>query len=165
MKTPPHYPQEEKRLAALRAKKIDKQPSASFVALTEKAARALNAPISTIAAIEKDKEVYLGSCGLDAKTGPRDISFCGHALVSEEMLICKDTTKDERFNDNPYVIGPPFVRFYAGMKLIDWESGEPIAVFCIKDTVPRVFTPLELATFVEFAEEAEKLINNQETIR
>ena len=37
---------------------------------------------------------------------------------SPDVYIVYDTHLDERFAENPLVIGPPFIRFYAGAALI-----------------------------------------------
>ncbi len=163
MQPAPLYEQEEQRLSVLQSKNIlGAKSDPRFDKLTVEASQKLKIPMSAVSVIDRDKEVYIGSCGLDAKSGPRNISFCGHALVDIEMLICQDTLKDKRFFDNPYVVGPPFIRFYAGMKLVDRDSGLPMAVFCVKDVKPRIFSPSELATFMELAEKAEDLINQQD---
>lgn len=151
---------EIKRLEILKSKNLlDSDPDPKFDAVTAAAVKKLNVPISTVSVIDENREWYKSCIGTENKEGPREISFCGHALVDTEMLICKDTLEDERFKDNPYVINPPYIRFYAGMKLLDKKSGLPMAVFCIKDTKPRILSMDEIGTFVELGMEAEKLIN------
>jgi GAF domain-containing protein len=101
----------------------------------------------------------------ETKEGSRDISFCGHALLSEFIFIIEDTKLDPRFVDNPYVTGSPFIRFYAGMRLLDYQTKQPIGVFCIKDIKPRKLSVTDIDAFIELANRAEQEINKSEIIR
>src|SRR3989338_8111381 len=84
--------------------------------------------LSSITLIDKDREWFKSRTGIEtAQEGPRDISFCGHALAQKEIFVVEDTKKDPRFLDNPYVVGPPYIRFYAGVyegcfKLISFSA-------------------------------------------
>ena len=69
--------------------------------------------------------------------------------------MVEDTLKDERFKDNPMVVGKPYIRFYAGVALHD-QAGISIGIFCIKDTKPRSLSPGELSMLLDFAVRAEK---------
>lgn len=130
MKKAPLHPREDERLEALQAKNlVGTGPDPRFDEITKEAVQSLSVPISTITLVDKDKEIYKSFVGIEQKEGPREISFCGHALLEETLLIIPNTLKDERFKDNPYVTGDPHIRFYAGMKLIDKKSGLPLGVF------------------------------------
>ena len=52
------------------------------------------------------------------------------------MLVVLDATLDPRFADNPLVIGPPFIRFYAGTPLVS-PSGLIVGTFCLADSWAR----------------------------
>lgn len=161
MKKAPIPENEIDRLDALHKRGLlDNKNDPRFISLLKEAAEKLNIPMSTVSLLDKDKEVYAACLGIETSEGPRDISFCGHALVNTEILICEETLNDDRFSGNPYVIGPPFVRFYAGMKLIDNRSGLPIGVFCIKDTKPRKFGMRELGEFMNLANKAQEILDN-----
>ena len=154
------YEKEEERMIVLRNKKIlDTAREERFDVITKEAAEKFNVPISAISIIDETREWFKSCYGLEMMDGPREISFCGHALVSEEIFIIEDTLLDERFANNPYVVGAPFLRFYAGIRLFDRESMLPIGVFCIKDTKPRKISVEELAAILEFATRAEDELN------
>jgi GAF domain-containing protein len=160
MKKAPILENEEERLKILESKNIlNSERNPKFDEITEKACRVLNMPISTISIIDKDTEHYKSCSGIAAKSGPRDISFCGHTLADKHLLVCEDTLEDDRFKDNPNVTREPFIRFYAGMRLIDKKSRMPLGVFCVKDKKPRKFSVLELAEFISLATEAEAVLN------
>ena len=44
----------------------------------------------------------------------RDITFCGHTILSNEPMVVLNAEKDWRLAQNPLVTGWPYVRFYAG---------------------------------------------------
>ena len=52
-------------------------------------------------------------------------------------FIVNDLTKDERFNQLPFVTGPPYLRFYAGVPLIT-KRGIPIgSLFIVDDRIGK----------------------------
>jgi GAF domain-containing protein len=121
---------EKDRLCVVQGLKIlDTEPEDRFDRITKEAISRFSVPISTISILDKDREWYKSAQGLKQKQGPRDISFCGHALLHELIYIVEDTLKDPIFSDNPSVIGNPYIRFYAGKSLLEKETGLPIGVF------------------------------------
>lgn len=140
MKEAPIPKNELKRIASLYAMDLlDTSPEERFDRLTKSATLIFHVPISTLTLIDANREWFKSCQGLSQKEGDRAISFCGHALVEDEILIIPDTLKDERFADNPMVTGEPHIRFYAGVPIINHER-QRVGVFCIKDTKPREFS-------------------------
>ncbi len=163
MQTAPIPKNEQERLCALQGLKLlDTAIEERFDCITKKAVERFAVPISTITLVDKDREWFKSVQGLNQKEGPRDVSFCGHAIMSEVMMIVEDTLTDKRFFDNPMVKGQPNIRFYAGKSLYDWKSRLPVGVFCVKDFKPRQFSLQETADFLELAVEAENEINKKE---
>lgn len=159
--TAPLHNKEEERLQVVRSLDIlDSKPDPKYDSLTLEATKKLNVPISTVSILDRDREWYKSCKGIEAKEGPREVAFCSWALLSSEVFIVEDTLKDERFKDNPYVIGKPFIRFYAGFSIKDSKTGLPVGVFCIKDTKPRKLTVEEVGILFELAQKAESLINS-----
>ncbi len=142
-------------------KLLDTSSEERFDRITREAINRFSVPISTITLVDKDREWFKSMQGLQFREGPRDISFCGHALISQIILIIPDTLADIRFADNPMVKGDPFIRFYAGKSLYDLESNLPVGVFCIKDHKPRDFSLNDLNDFLDLASQAEKEINKK----
>lgn len=160
MQTAPIPQDESERLAAVhRMAILDSNPEERFDAITREAVERLNVPISTITILDEKREWFKSCQGLDQKEGDRAISFCGHALLAKMFFYVEDTLKDPRFADNPMVTGFPFIRFYAGIALLDHKTGQAVGVFCVKDTKPRTITLEEVATITELAEKAEVELN------
>ena len=44
----------------------------------------------------------------------REITFCGHTILSNEPMVVLNAETDWRLSQNPLVTGFPYVRFYAG---------------------------------------------------
>lgn len=140
---------------------LDTAGEERFDRITKMAKFKFFVPISTITIIDSNREWFKSAQGLTHKEGPRDISFCGHALVSEDIYIIEDTLKNSTFVDNPMVTGEPFIRFYAGKSLKERKSGLPVGVFCIKDIKPRKMSVEEIDEFLKLAKEAEDEINKK----
>jgi hypothetical protein len=138
---------EKVRLETLRNLDIlDTAQEAVFDSITKLAALVLEVPICLISLVDENRQWFKSHHGLEATETPRDISFCGHAINQTEIFSVEDSSLDERFKDNPLVLGNPHVAFYAGAPLIT-SSGIPIGTLCIIDHKPRVLT----------SEQAEKL--------
>lgn len=151
---------EVQRLAALQQLGLlDTEPEERFDAITRAAVEQLKVPISTISLIDTEREWFKSCQGTTTREGKREVSFCGHALLSQRIFIVEDTTKDPRFALNPHVTGGQRIRFYAGVSLRDASSQFPIGVLCVKDTKPRHFTEDEANTLIDLGHWAELELN------
>lgn len=111
--------------------------------ITAFAAELCGAPIALVSIVEDVRQRFLARCGLDAEETPRDVSFCAHAMLGDDIFVVPDARQDGRFADNPLVTGAPHIRFYAGAPLIGVD-GQPLGALCVIDTEPRAsLTPLQ----------------------
>tara|TARA_B100000497_G_scaffold113377_1_gene135116 strand:+ start:531 stop:2159 length:1629 start_codon:yes stop_codon:yes gene_type:complete len=137
MISPPLAATEERRLSVLKDLEIlDTLPEQSYDNLTFLASQICGTPIALVSLIDQDRQWFKSRVGLEAVQSPRDISFCGHAILTDQLFVVNDTSKDNRFYDNPLVVGSPHIGFYAGAPLITPE-GENIGTLCVIDTEPR----------------------------
>lgn len=161
MQTAPIPSNESDRITSLKKLKIlDTPPEERFDRITKLATRVFNVPISTITLVDANREWFKSVCGLDTTEGDRAISFCGHAMLEDEILIIPDAKKDPRFSDNPMVVGEPFIRFYAGAPIFS-ADGARIGTFCIKGHDPREFSDDEKETLKGMAKWVELEINSR----
>lgn len=59
-------------------------------------------------------------------------------------FVVSDLSKDERFNQLPFVSGPPYMKFYGGTPIVT-KRGIPIgSLFVIDDRVRLGLTPDEV---------------------
>jgi PAS domain S-box-containing protein len=88
---------------------------------------------------------------------PIDSSICAHAILQPGLFVVPDTTKDERFLDNPLVAGDPRLRFYAGA-LLETPDGLPLGTICVLDYVPRELNDKQKAFLRLMARQIMKLL-------
>ncbi|OAQ38005.1 hybrid sensor histidine kinase/response regulator [Pedobacter psychrophilus] len=137
MQTGPESSLEEKRLAALKSYQIlDTLPKETFDRFTKLASIICNTPISLVSLIDEDRQWFKSKVGLDVNQTPRDIAFCHHSILGQDIMEVQDATKDFRFKNNPLVTSDPNIKFYAGYPLKD-SNGYNLGTICVIDRVPR----------------------------
>ena len=135
---------ESERLAELQALEIlDTPPEDRFDVIVELAARVFRMPIAYVAMIDANRQWLKSRCGVQVSETSRDISFCAHTILQDRPLVVPDALLDDRFRDNPLVMGDPFVRFYAGHPL-KGPGGRNVGTLCLADRVPRTMSEGEL---------------------
>jgi len=149
--TPPPLPSDEvQRLHALRGYDLlDTLPEQSLDDLTSLAAQICEVPIALISLVDAERQWFKSKVGMSLSETPRDISFCGHAILQPNLFIIPDATQDDRFADNPLVTESR-IRFYAGAPLIT-PSGHALGALCIMDHVPRQLTAQQQAALLMLA--------------
>lgn len=139
MQAPPLPNDEPVRLRKLRELGLlDSFPDARFDRVTRIARRLFDAPIALISLIDDQRQWFKSSLGLELRETPRDISFCAHAILGEAPMVVTDTFQDTRFASNPWVLGEPRIRFYAGCPL-HLHGGSALGTLAVMDTRPRAF--------------------------
>lgn len=119
--------------------------------ITRMARRLFDVDICLVSLVDRDRQWFKSKVGLTACETDRDISFCGHAILHDEVFIISDATKDARFADNPLVTSAPHIRFYAGYP-IKGPRGYRIGTLCIIDSKPRQLSPGEIQTIKDLGE-------------
>jgi PAS domain S-box-containing protein len=137
---------------------LDTPPEERFDRITRLAARVFGVPISTVTLVDHTREWHKSCHGVSEREQDRAVSFCGHALLAEDVFVVSDTHDDDRFRDNPMVAGDPHIRFYAGVPLRS-ADGSRVGTFCLKGREPRVLTPDERRTLAEMAKWVELELN------
>jgi phosphoribosyl 1,2-cyclic phosphodiesterase/CheY-like chemotaxis protein len=139
-------PQDEerrlRRLAELGL--LDTEREERFDRLTRIAAAAFDVPIALISLIDAERQWFKSCHGLATGQTSRDLAFCAHAISQRSDLLVADTWLDERFAENPLVLGEPRIRFYAGSPLI-LDDGTCLGTLCLIDTRPRQLSGAELS--------------------
>lgn len=116
---------------------LDTPPEAELDELAKIASLICNTPISLITMIDGDRQWFKANIGLEAEGTSREDSFCQHAFHHpKEVLVVNDSMKDDRFKNNPLVLGDPNIRFYAGAPL-ETPNGNVLGTLCVIDRKPR----------------------------
>ena len=153
----PEFPHDEvARLETLRSLDVlDTPQEERFDRLTRMAKRLFNVPIALVSLVDENRQWFKSCVGLPVSETPRDISFCGHAILGEGVFIIPNATADDRFHDNPLVIDDPNIRFYAGCPLRALNGGQ-MGTLCIIDDKPRDFDEHDLSALKDLAAMAEQ---------
>lgn len=117
----------------------DSTGSPEFDAIASLASDVLECPIALISVLGETEQWFKAKCGLDAEMAPREVAFCNHTILGQDLLIVNDAREDSRFKDNPIVTGDPNVVFYAGAP-ISIDGTHNIGTLCVVDTRPRQLT-------------------------
>jgi len=136
----PSIPENEAlRLATLKSLNVlDTPPEERFDRVTRMARRMFGVSTALVSMVDEDRQWFKSRQGLDACETPRNVSFCGHAILGDDIFLVQNALHDERFADNPLVTGDPNIRFYAGCPLRA-PDGQKLGTLCIIDSVPREF--------------------------
>lgn len=151
MPSAPLPPNESRRLAALYEYDVlDTLPEQDFDDITELTSVICDTPISLIGFIDRTRQWYKSSIGMNSTETPRDLTFCAYALLQPDMLVVRDARQDGRFSDHPFVTGDPHIRFYAGAPLIS-PSGYALGTLCVVDFKPRTLEEDKLSALQALA--------------
>jgi len=150
---------EAERLAAVSAYgDLDTLTDESLDALTRVAATLCNVPIALVSLIDERRQRFISQQGLgDAREMPRELTFCAHTIMKNDLLVVSDARLDDRFRDYSSVTGAPGVRFYVGAPLVD-ESGFPVGTMCVADTEPRIVSNDTLAALRDLSQTVTRIL-------
>ena len=161
----PRHPSEASRLESLRKYDIlDSELDDRFQLLAEQATAVCGVPVGLISLVDEDRQWFKARVGTDVTEVPRELAFCAHAILQEELFEVPDARVDKRFHDNPLVTGPTKVVFYAGMP-IHGSDGLPLGTVCALDIVPHVLDEAQRDALRMLARQAEVLLEARQRAR
>lgn len=148
---------EEERLQRLHALDIlhTATDDPKYDNITSVVAAICDVPIVLVSLVAENEQWFKSRCGLDAMSTSRDTSFCATMMKPEEpdkafMLVIEDAEQDPRVANNPLVVGPPYIRFYAGCPLVT-SDGLRLGALCSIDTRPRTLSAWQGQVIINFA--------------
>ncbi|MBQ0732718.1 GAF domain-containing protein [Aquimarina celericrescens] len=116
---------------------MDTPPEKELDELAQIASAICDTPISLISLLDDTRQWFKAVKGLEVTHTPIEQAFCRFTLDHpEEVLVVEDSWLDDRFKENPLVIGDPNIRFYAGAPLVT-PKGNVLGTLCIIDKKPR----------------------------
>ncbi len=147
---------EFERLRALQLMQVlDTPADPRLDKLTRLVQKVFEVPIALVSLVDENRQWFKSRCGLDIEETPREVSFCGHTILKDDVFVVEDTHSDPRFADNPLVTRKPHIRFYAGFPLRA-PSGHRVGTMCIIDSKPREFTEREHGLLTDLAQVAQQ---------
>jgi signal transduction histidine kinase/CheY-like chemotaxis protein len=149
---------EEARLNDLYAYDIlDTAEDEDFNDLIEIAAEVCQCPISQISFVDKERQWFKAKKGIEENETSRDVSFCGHTILSDDLFTVEDATNDSRFADNPLVTEGLKVNFYMGAPIIS-SSGHALGAICVLDQKPRTLSEDQKKTLKRLSRQVTRLL-------
>ena len=125
---------EADRIAAVkRFEEFSFERNNSLLGILQLATYIYETPVAFITLMGDTEQVFKVNRGFDVLTMPRITSFCTHTIKTNSALVVNDAIKDTRFTNNPLVVNPPNIRFYAGAPLAT-HDGQNIGTLCVMDT-------------------------------
>src|SRR5262245_18395409 len=100
MLKPPIPPDEEKRMEVLREYHVlDTPPEAVYDDIAHVAAGVCDTPLALITQVDGTRNWFKARVGVDVEltASPRDTSFCGHAILRNEIFEVTNASMDDRF--------------------------------------------------------------------
>lgn len=153
---PPTPPNEAQRLSTLYSLNVlDTPPEERFDRITRIAQQIFGVPIALVSLVDANRQWFKSKQGLSVSQTPREISFCGHAILGEDCLVVPYALEDPIFRDNPLVTEQPNIRFYAGYPL-SGPDGTKMGTLCIMDNQPRWFSLAELQPLLDLGKVVEE---------
>lgn len=141
---------------------LDSGPEARFDRITRLAQQLLGVPMASITLLDNDRQWRKSQIGLTTEA-PREKAFCDFTVRQDAALIVGDASTDERFADNPFVVGDPHLRFYAGEPL-HAPGGEAVGTLCVLDTVPHTLSPEQERVLRDLASWVEDELNRDDEL-
>ena len=81
---------EQERLKALQSYDIlDSVPETAFDDIVRLASDICEVPIALVSLVDKERQWFKSAVGLRASETPRDVSFCGHAILHDEIFAVR----------------------------------------------------------------------------
>ncbi len=155
MPAPSKHPEERRRLEALHALNVlDTEREERFDRITRLAQRVFKTRAAQVNLLDRERVWFKSSAGFGGDEAAREWSFCAHTILDTETTVVGDARLDERFAENPHVLGAPSIRFYAGHPIAA-PTGEPVGTFCIFDDEPRDAAGFDSEALRELAAMAE----------
>jgi CheY-like chemotaxis protein len=133
--------------AVLRLALEARSPGEALQQFAERVARIFDVPVALVSIVTADRQVWHAACGLPADLaqaggGPRDESFCTHAVAARAALVVQDTHANPFFAHNA-LVRTRGLRFYAGVPIFA-RTGEAIGTLCLLDFAARAFGYFDL---------------------
>lgn len=157
------YDEDESQRALERMGVLDTPPDARVDRVTRLAQEIFDVPMVSVTLLDRDRQWRKSEIGLGGNEASRDGAFCDATVRGGGTLIIEDASRDNVFASNPFVVGDPHLRFYAGHPLAA-PGGEHVGTLCILDTRPRTLNDRQVELLRELAQWVQNELSREDEI-
>ncbi|MCE3231328.1 MAG: diguanylate cyclase [Alphaproteobacteria bacterium] len=137
---------------------VDEALKEKFERIIRLARNLFDVPIAAVSFMDEQRTRFKSLLETKVLETPHESSFCKHVLSQEEIFNVPETILDERFRNNPYVLGDPHIRFYAGYPVE--LNRQKLGTVSIADSKSRHFSKSQLILLKDVAALVETEIQN-----
>lgn len=151
--------EESQRLACLRAYRLQENVAEdkAYIDLVKLAAQLCEMPVAFVSFLDEKQQWIKAAEGIDLFETSRQVAFCEHIIQQQDFLLIEDACQDPRFAENPFVVGIPFIRFYAGAPIRSRE-GHILGALAVVDFEPREFSKQQKDGLERLAHQVEHIL-------
>jgi PAS domain S-box-containing protein len=125
------------RLAALQELDVlDTPPETAFDDVVQIAAQVCQTSSASVGFVTADRNWFKAKIGIEEDEIPSNVSLGSYAMRQERLVVVGDLREHPELRNNPFVIGKPGLRFYAGIALRN-ENGVPLGALVVSDCQAR----------------------------
>lgn len=121
---------------------LDTNREREFDDIAALAAALCDVPMAVINLLDAERQWFKAEVGFGIRETPISESICVRAIESSGFVEIEDTRLDPRSADNKFVVGAPYLRFYAGA-ILSSPAGVAFGTLCVLDLKPRRLTSLQ----------------------
>jgi GAF domain-containing protein len=134
---PPDHPAAPEQLEIVASYATDElEGDGELAAIARFAAHLCETRVAGITVAGRQSDRFLAHHGSTLRKVSRNVAFSSFAMEGYELMQVFDAAAEPRFADNPNVLGPPHIRFFAGQPLISPE-GVAFGALSVIDDKPR----------------------------
>ena len=134
--SPPIVGEEERRAALAAYAILDTEREPEFDDIVAMAAQACGTPMAYINFVDGGRQWLKAEVGVGRREMPTAESLCLKTLGEADLLLVPDLARDPGCAAAALILGPPPLRFYAGVPL-KTPGGVAIGTLCVIDHAPR----------------------------
>lgn len=137
-----------------RALEAFREPDESRDGVLEKfvrlASQALGIPGCFISIVDDEFQYIRAARNFSLRQSTREDSLCRYVIDNETPMVVSDTLLDARFVKHKFVVGEPYIRFYAGVPLKS-RNGHILGTLCVTDGEPHLLSAEQLTALTLLA--------------
>ena len=138
---------------------VDTPREPAFDSLAELAARVTGWPVALVSFFDGRRQWYKATVGLDIEEDDAASTFCLNIIAhGHSRLYVADARNDERFRDNAYVCGEPYIRAYIGIPIRESRTGITLGTLAVCNYEAGALDEGTFRTLAMIAEQIENLL-------